>query len=89
MPATKPSAEDLSIEQLAAIFGYRLRNRPLNSDEAAELRGLKRNTLEHERVHGGGPRYFKQGRIVVYSERDVLEWLVAGARRSTAENTTA
>jgi len=87
--APKPTADHLTLEQLAAIFGWQLRRRPLTTDEAAELRGLKRNTLEHERTTGSGPRYFKQGRIVVYAERDVLEWLVAGARRSTAENVAA
>jgi predicted DNA-binding transcriptional regulator AlpA len=86
MRAVNTAVTPPSLEQLAAVFGYQLKGRPLNTDEAAELRGLKRNSLEHERSTGAGPRYFKQGRIVVYSERDVLEWLVAGARRSTAEN---
>jgi predicted DNA-binding transcriptional regulator AlpA len=75
-----------TLEQMAAVFGYQLKNRLITAGEAAALRGLKRNTLDHERTNGNGPRYFKSGRLVVYAERDVLEWLLAGARRSTAEN---
>lgn len=89
MTPAQPSLAHLTLEQLAAIFGWQLKRRPLTSAEAAELRGLKINTLEQERTKGGGPRYFKSGRLVVYAERDVLEWLVAGARHSTAENVQA
>jgi hypothetical protein len=75
-----------TLEQMAAVFGYELKGRAISADEAAALRCIKKNTQEHERTNGTGPRYFRQGGKVVYSERDVLEWMIAGARRSTAEN---
>lgn len=85
-PSPLPTSSGLSTEQLAEIFAWSLRRRPLTPAEAAELRGLKINTLEQERCKGLGPRYFKSGRRVLYAERDVLEWLFGGARQSTAEN---
>lgn len=87
MRVVKPTSVPPTLEELAAIFGYTLKGRALDADEAATLRHVKRNTQEHERVYGTGPRFFKQGSKVLYSERDVLEWMFAGARRSTAENT--
>jgi hypothetical protein len=86
MALAAPTAAHLTLEQLADIFGYQLKRRPLTALESAELRGLKLNTQEHERVQGRGPRYFRANGRIYYSERDILEWLVAGARYSTAEN---
>jgi excisionase family DNA binding protein len=51
----------------------------LNSQEAAEYLGLKNQTLANWRYLGKGPRYFRVGQLVKYDERDLEEWLEAGA----------
>lgn len=53
--------------------------------EAAAFLGLAPKTLEFWRVRGTGPRYRKLGRVVVYDERDLEEFLERGARTSTSE----
>lgn len=75
-----------TFEQLCELFNYTPKGRPLQSHEVAELRGISNRTMEGERVRGGGPRYFQPAgtRRVLYSERDVLEWLASGAKRSTS-----
>lgn len=57
----------------------------LSNSETAALVGLKPNTLEVWRNQGKGPRYRKIGRLVRYSESDVLTWLDAQSRRSTSD----
>lgn len=80
---TTPHA-DASIEQLAAIFNYEPKRRPLDPPEVAELTRKSIGTLENYRTRGGGPRFFKLGKHVVYSEVDVLRWLCDGAATSTS-----
>lgn len=79
--------EDTPTEELARRVGWTLRGRPLDTSEAALMRGLKKNTLEIERSLGKGPPYMqpeKHGRVT-YSERDVLLWMLASRRRHTAQ----
>lgn len=77
---------DMTLEQLAALFGYTPRHRRLKNEEAAELLGIQPNTLEVKRVHGTGPRYYRlpNSRRVFYVEKDVLEFMASGARMSTS-----
>lgn len=49
-----------------------------NAEAAAFLR-LSPRTLEKQRITGGGPRFHKFGRRVLYSIRDLESW--ANARR--------
>jgi hypothetical protein len=56
----------------------------LTNDEAAVYLKLSPRTLEKQRVIGGGPRFRKFGRRVVYAVTDLEAW--AGAR---ACNTTS
>jgi predicted DNA-binding transcriptional regulator AlpA len=81
--------QSASLEELAAVFGYPLKRRPLRPTEASELTGLAVATLQDMRHDGTGPRYFRRARFVYYAERDLLEWLVAGARRNTSESLAA
>jgi hypothetical protein len=76
-----------TLEQLATLFGYTLKNRRLTNAEAAELMGIAPNTLEVKRCHGTGPRYVRMpnSRRVTYTERDVLEFMASGLRTSTSE----
>jgi len=44
------------------------------NDEAAAFLGLSPRTLEKWRVIGGGPRFHKFGRRVMYSRSDLEAW---------------
>lgn len=79
---------DMTFEQQCELFNYTPKKRPITGKEFAELRGVSERTVEGDRVRGVGPRYFQpEGtRRVMYSERDVLAWLVSGMKQSTSEN---
>lgn len=57
----------------------------LNVKEAAAVLRLGVSTLNKLRVRGGGPRYLKLGRRVVYRTTDLTEWADQRARQSTSE----
>jgi hypothetical protein len=57
----------------------------LNNDEAAHVLNLSPRTLEKFRVIGGGPRFRKFGRRVVYSAQDLEAWAEARACDSTSD----
>ncbi len=48
--------------------------RYLTNDEAAEHLRLSPRTLEKQRVIGGGPRFRKFGRRVMYAVADLAAW---------------
>lgn len=78
-----------TVEELAAVFNYELRRRPLDTGEATALcRFSSIETLANMRTKGRGPRYFKQDKHVLYSEVDVLRWLYAGMASSTSQYPT-
>lgn len=52
---------------------------------AAEYLGLSPKTLEKARVLGGGPRFRKHGRRVVYRLEDLDAWSEERVRMSTAD----
>ncbi len=49
-------------------------DRYLTNDEAAEYLRLSPRTLEKQRVIGGGPRFRKFGRRVLYAIADLEIW---------------
>lgn len=51
--------------------------------EAAAHLGLSKSTLDKLRHFGGGPRYFKLGRAVVYDVADLDAWRNERAAVST------
>jgi len=53
--------------------------------EAANYLRLSERTLERLRLTGGGPRYCKLGRRVVYRSEDLLAWVAARVVTSTSE----
>ena len=57
----------------------------LTNQQAAELIGLKPATLDVWRNRGQGPRFVKVGRLVRYSEEEVVTWLHSQTRRSTSD----
>jgi predicted DNA-binding transcriptional regulator AlpA len=57
----------------------------MGTPEAAAHIGLSASTLTKLRVFGGGPRYIKLGRRVVYDRGDLDAWLDAHKRANTSE----
>ena len=59
--------------------------RYLNNDEAATFLRLSPRTLEKQRVIGGGPRFRKFGRRVLYALEDLEAWANARAFDMTSD----
>ena len=57
----------------------------LTPKEAARFLRLSESFLAKARMRGDGPRYRKLSRAVRYSMSDMLAWLKACAKTSTAE----
>lgn len=49
--------------------------RYLNTEEAAEFVRVSKRTLTDYRLLGGGPRFHKIGRRVVYSQSELVKWM--------------
>jgi excisionase family DNA binding protein len=64
---------------------HEIDNRYISTDVAAKYCGVSARWLEKLRVVGGGPRYAKVGRRVLYRRQDLDAWITAGARGSTSE----
>lgn len=77
-----PEVSELAISQETI---NRVRNL-LDTDQAAALLGIKKNTLEIWRVQGRSPRFLKIGRNVRYRMSDVEAFLEASLRESTSDN---
>ncbi|MHA6834462.1 helix-turn-helix transcriptional regulator [Ralstonia pseudosolanacearum] len=59
--------------------------RYLTNDEAAEFLRLSPRTLEKQRVIGGGPRFRKFGRRVMYAVADLEAWADARSFEATSD----
>ena len=59
--------------------------RYLSNEEAADFLKLSPRTLEKQRVIGGGPRFRKFGRRVVYALDDLVTWAEARGCESTSD----
>ncbi|MGI4813419.1 MAG: helix-turn-helix transcriptional regulator [Janthinobacterium lividum] len=57
----------------------------LTNDEAAALLRLSPRTLEKHRVIGGGPRFRKFGRRVMYAVVDLVAWADKHAFEATCD----
>jgi len=57
----------------------------LNNDEAAQFLNLSPRTLEKQRVIGGGPRFRKFGRRVLYAVADLELWANARSFETTSD----
>jgi hypothetical protein len=57
----------------------------MDTAQAAIYTGLTQSTLNKRRVYGGGPRFIKAGRRVVYDVQDLDVWLHSMKRSSTSE----
>ena len=67
----RPAAAHATQQQPAAATQPQ---RYLTNDEAAEYLRLSPRTLEKQRVIGGGPRFRKFGRRVMYAVADLDAW---------------
>ena len=52
-------------------------------DKAAQFAGLSKQYLAKLRCEGGGPKFRKIGKRVVYFQSDVIEWLESHSPQST------
>ncbi len=59
--------------------------RYLNNDEAAAYLRLSPRTLEKQRVIGGGPRFRKFGRRVMYAVIDLDAWADSRSFEATSD----
>ncbi|ULH06454.1 helix-turn-helix transcriptional regulator [Alcaligenes faecalis] len=59
--------------------------RYLTNDETAQVLRLSPRTLEKLRIQGGGPRFRKFGRRVMYSLADIEAWADAQVYEMTAD----
>ena len=57
----------------------------LDTKTAAQILTVKPQTLELWRCRGEGPRFFKIGRSVRYSEKALAEFIEDSERRSTSD----
>lgn len=57
----------------------------LSAKDAAKELGLSASTLAKMRIYGGGPKYLKLGRRVVYAPNDLATWLDTNRRVSTSD----
>lgn len=60
-------------------------HRKVSAPEAAQYLGISASTLSKLRVFGGGPKFHKLGRRVVYDIRDLDGWFEARQRSSTSD----
>lgn len=65
---------------MSSLFPDRMR-----TPQAAAHTGLSESTLAKLRVFGGGPRYIKAGRRVLYERSDLDAWLNAHKFANTSE----
>ncbi|WP_444875345.1 helix-turn-helix transcriptional regulator [Pseudomonas aeruginosa] len=59
--------------------------RYLTNDEAADYLRLSPRTLEKQRVLGGGPRFRKFGRRVMYAVADLDAWAADRSFETTSD----
>ncbi len=62
-----------------------IRPQYLRTREAASILDMSPRTLEKLRVIGGGPPYFKRGRLCLYTVADLTAWVEVGRRTSTSD----
>ncbi len=61
------------------------RSNYLRPDEAALYLHVSKSSLAKWRVYGTGPAFTKAGRVVLYAQADLDQWLTDNRRRSTSE----
>jgi hypothetical protein len=75
----------IASQPLAATVASAHTARYLTNDEAADFLRLSPRTLEKQRVIGGGPRFRKFGRRVMYALVDLEAWADARSFEATSD----
>lgn len=70
---------------MATVIDTPEANPRMDTAAAAEYLGLQPETLDTWRCRGGGPAFFKAGRLVRYLRSDLDEWLLSRRVNCTAE----
>lgn len=83
--STAPAAPQPAATTGAAATAAAQPPRFLNNDEAAAYLRLSPRTLEKQRVVGGGPRFRKFGRRVMYAVADLDAWADRSAFDATSD----
>ncbi len=81
--APSPTPQPASPNATAATTSTQPRY--LTNDEAAAILRLSPRTLEKQRVIGGGPRFRKFGRRVMYALSDLEAWADARSFEATCD----
>jgi len=68
---------------------HRLLSYGLRIPEAADYIGMSISGLNNMRSQGGGPRYWKIGRLIYYEVKDLDDWIKPKKFNSTADYQTA
>ena len=66
-----------------------LPSRRYQTKEAADYANVSSSYFNKLRCYGGGPKYLKIGRRVIYEQADLDAWLNAHKRASTSEEAIA
>lgn len=86
LSALRCDAADWTRIESASMDDVLIRPQYLRTREAARFLGMSPRTLEKLRVIGGGPPYFKRGRLCLYTIADLTAWVEAGRRTSTSDS---
>lgn len=84
-PQAAPSSTPQPASPDTATSTASAQPRYLTNDEAAGLLRLSPRTLEKQRVIGGGPRFRKFGRRVMYALSDLDAWADARSFEATCD----
>lgn len=57
----------------------------VNVKDASAICGLSVSSLNKYRVHGGGPKFCRAGRLVRYRVSDIRDWLQSNRFSSTSQ----
>lgn len=82
-PLERPHGPAYKAAPTATLPADKLPRRYLTNDEAAAFLRLSPRTLEKLRVIGGGPRFRKFGRRVMYAVADLEAWADARSFEAT------
>lgn len=77
-----------TLKELADQFGYQLLGRNRTTEEVAEFLHCSPATVSIWRTQGAGPRFIHVGRLVRYTEPDLLAWLYRNNRGLASVQTT-
>ncbi|KWT75289.1 MULTISPECIES: helix-turn-helix domain-containing protein [unclassified Variovorax] len=84
-PQAAPSSTPQPLSTHPTTATTSAQSRYLTNDEAAAFLRLSPRTLEKQRVIGGGPRFRKFGRRVMYALSDLEAWADARSFEATCD----